>query len=147
MASLLTNLYNLNTNQTRWETASALEAQGISSQEISAGYGRDSYTLGLDCANRAIEKLRDESKTGQIDFARFFETIYVYNTRIYELGWQPRELIKPAMFFGRKLALNQHTSELQQQAPRRLIPYSVLGIPQALAVYESDKPVASWCFQ
>ena len=147
VATVITNLYNLNTNQARWETAASLEAAGVPTQEISAGYGRDSFTLGFDCGTRVLEKLAKESGTGAIPFNRFYETIYAYNTRIYELGWQPRDVIKPAIFFGRRLSLIQHTSELQQQAPKQMIPYTVLGIPQALALFESDKPQVGWCFQ
>jgi hypothetical protein len=145
--ALIANLYNLNTNQARWEIAASLEAAGIPAQDISAGYGRDSFTLGFDCAGRALEKLSRESNRGATSFNRFLETVYAYNTRIYELGWQPREVIKPAIFFGRHLSLNQHSSELQEQAPKRVVPYTVLGIPQVLAVYESDKPRTAWCFE
>jgi hypothetical protein len=145
--AVVTNLYNLNTNEKRWETAAELEASGISPREISAGFGRDIFTLGFDCASNVVEKLKKESKGGSIDFHRSSDISSWFNARPYELGWQPRELIKPAVFFGMQLSLRQHTSELQQQAPKRLIPYTVLGIPQALAVYESDQPRTAWCFQ
>jgi hypothetical protein len=146
-AAVVTNLYNLNTNEMRWKTAAELEASGVPPREISAGFGRDLFMFGFDCSSNVVEKLKRESKDGNIDFRHSPDITSWYNARIYEAGWQPRELIKPAIFFGKHLSLNQHTSELQQQAPKKIVPYTVLGIPQALAVYESDTPQLAWCFR
>ncbi len=139
--------YNLRTNEARWQGAAGLEAQGVPPRQISAGYGRDSYRLAFDCVTSALAKLEQEVGHDYLKSPRFFETVYAYNTRIYELGWVPRYLIKPATLFGVDLTLRKNTSSLQSSRPVRWIDYKVLGIPHRLAVYESAEPQASWCFK
>jgi hypothetical protein len=130
--SIFLNLYNLDTVGARWDAARMLEARGVKAQEISAGYGRDVFTLEADCTRLAHEK-------GQ-NWRPFVP-------RVYQVEWTPRYVVKPYEFFGRRVGLPVNQMNGQGGSNFEVIPYRSFGFSHALAVYQNGQFVPARCFR
>ncbi len=141
--SLILNLYQLDTTEARWQVASKLEARGVDTRDISAGYGRNHFKLEWDCVEEKIRKMGNPQPTDP----SFLNEVYAYIPRYYEKGWSPQYLIKPSRFFNKKLDLKSNRMKGQDTAPIQTVQYRSAGITHELGVYRNDDFQQSECFR
>ncbi len=143
--SLITNRYYLDTLEARFGVAQTLAQSGIDQRSISAGYGRDSYLMGEECLKRGEQKLLmlPESERAGVQRLRLIDP----SPRQYEDDAIFRFVVKPFVVMGKHVDLTKNRSIGQSNEPRETVAYRVLGIPNALAVFENDSPRLAWCFR
>lgn len=147
VGTIFLNLYLLNTTAARWAKAAELEQQGILKNEIAAGYGWNTFFIGSDCMYKVVEKLTREHGEGVWKEQVFFDKFINRYGWAYEDEWIPRFVIKPSKIFGYPLYLRRGRLPGQDSDPIEFVDYSVLGIPNQLAVYENKIGHKAWCFQ
>lgn len=146
--SLFLNSYLMNTTEARWRTADELAATGTPRNQISGGYGWNTYYTASDCIYAAIKKIETQLGTSDIYKRReFFDRVVNQYGRSHEDGWVPKYIIKPQKLFGYSLNLQKYRMPGQDAPPMKTVNYSVFGLPCALAVFENPNPVPAWCDQ
>jgi hypothetical protein len=141
------NLYLMNTTAARWSTAADLEAQGATKKEIAAGYGYNIFMIGSECMYNTVDKLVKDHGENVWKEQIFYDRFISRYGWVYEDGWVPRFVIKPSKIFGYPIYLKRGRLPGQDSDPVKFIDYSVLGIPNQLAVYQNSNPKIAWCFE
>lgn len=143
--SVLTNRYYLDTLVARFQVARELEGSGVPAKLISAGYGRDSYLMGELCVQMAKEKI--EAMEPELRAEQVAKHLVSTTPRQYEDETIFQYLVKPYIVMGKRMGLAKNRLVGQSDVPVKVVPYTVFGIPNALAVFENKNPRAAWCFR
>jgi hypothetical protein len=149
LVSLLTNLYNLETTEARWKLARELEERQVDPFQISAGYGRDIFVFEPACIQSALRKIVFQKKPSDplTRNSIYYERVVTKVPRLFEDEATPHYLIKPKMVFGKEITLIKNLRQGQNSEPIKVLNYTVLGLPNQVAVIDTGVNIAPWCFQ